>query len=359
MNIQDLKDQAGRLIIAGFEGTTLPSEIGYAAESGCLGGIVLFKRNVETPAQVQAMLFELQARSPKGKHLIIAVDQEGGRVARLQEPLTVLPPARRFGEINNPDLTRTAGKLVGAELSSLGFNMNFAPVLDVNTNPDSPIIGDRAYGDNVETVIKHGFAFAQGLCKGGVNPCAKHFPGHGDASVDSHLDLPLVEHDRARLEQIELEPFAAWARTGLGPIMTAHIVFSSLDPDNPATSSRAILTKELRERLHFGGVVLTDDLEMGAVNSAGGTAAVAIKAIMAGANGLLICRNDDLRTEVIATLAHQASVNPVLAARMISSEAKLATLIKPPGPTPDINWIDSKEHNRLKNAFYKSLSNVS
>lgn len=352
----DEKALAGRVIIAGFEGTSLPSHILDDLAGGSLGGIVLFSRNIESPEQVATLLAEARAQCPPDRPPIAAVDQEGGRVVRIREPLTVLPCARELAAAGDTDLTHRAGRLVGLELRALGFTLNFAPVLDVDTNPDSPVIGDRSYGREVGQVIGHGFAFARGLRDGGVHPCAKHFPGHGDAEADSHLSLPTVHHDRERLEAVEMEPFAAWARTGLGPIMTAHIVFPALDPDAAATTSRRILTVELRERMGFGGPIITDDLEMGAIGELGGPAAAAVATIKAGAHGLLVCRSEGVRAEVVAALASQANADPAFAGKLEHAANKLSTLGLFHGPAVGPDWIGSDSHLEMRQTLMNQLT---
>jgi len=346
---------AGRVIVAGFDGCDLPGDLVSELGDGALGGIVLFRRNIGDRRQVAALLEEARAAAPPASPPIAAVDQEGGRVVRLGEPLTVLPAARAIGAAGRPDLTEQAGALVGAELCALGFTMNLAPVLDVDTNPASPVIGDRSFGPEPAPVIEHGLAFARGLRSGGVWPCAKHFPGHGDAGVDSHRALPRVDHDGERLERVELEPFRAWARAGLGPVMTAHVVYAALDPDHPATRSSRILVGVLRERLRFVGAVLSDDLEMGAVSDSGGAAETALLASRAGVDGMLVCRDPAVRHEVRTILARAARSEPALASRLERAGAALAALARPPGPARAADWIGSDTHRREQARILEAL----
>jgi beta-N-acetylhexosaminidase len=347
MQIADVERLAGRVVIAGFDGFALPTDLRRAARDAALGGIVLFGRNVESPSQVAALLGELRNAATDDVRPIAAIDQEGGRVVRVREPLTVLPPARRFGEVDDPELTRRAGLLVGRELRALGLTLNLAPVLDVDTNPASPVIGDRSYGPNPETVARHGLAFARGLVAGGVYPCAKHFPGHGDAVLDSHLALPRVEHDAHRLQSVEVAPFAAWAHEAPGPVMSAHVVFPALDAESPATVSQKILTGLLREQLGFDGAVLTDDLEMGAIGEVGGPAEAAVSALDAGADGLLVCRSAEVRGAVIQAIARAAVDRPRLARRLDRAAGRLRRLGSPTGAGPGAAWIGSPEHLKL------------
>ncbi|MBN2344661.1 MAG: beta-N-acetylhexosaminidase [Deltaproteobacteria bacterium] len=354
---QEYKELAGRTIIAGFEGTALPSYLASEIEAGELGGVILFSRNVESAEQVKALLDEIHSRAPEGKRPLISVDQEGGRVVRIREPLTVLPPALQLGKPMGETASESAkdakriylaGKLVGHELRALGFSLNFAPVFDVNTNPDSPVIGDRSFGASPKEVVTYGLGFARGLRDGGVFPCAKHFPGHGDASVDSHLDLPTVHHDELRLMEIEVEPFAAWAKTGLGPIMTAHVMYPALDAAQPATMSRTILTGLLKERLHFDGAVITDDLEMGAITKGVGTTRAAVNTIRAGASGVLVCHTEALQHEVKTALIQEARMNTDFHLKLKKAVTRLAPLAYPAGPDIPFEWIGSDRHQRLR-----------
>lgn len=343
-----LKELAGRTIIAGFEGTALPPYLANEIEAGELGGIILFSRNVASIDQVYALCGEIRARAPEGKRPLICIDQEGGRVVRIREPLTVLPPALELARKLSPQEILLAGKLVGRELRALGITLNFAPVFDVNTNPDSPVIGDRAFGHTPESVIANGLAFARGLREGGVFPCAKHFPGHGDATVDSHLDLPTVDHDEKRLMEIEIEPFIAWARTRLGPIMTAHVRYPALDPEFPATMSRKILHTLLAERMHFDGCIISDDLEMGAITRGMGTTRAAIATLRAGASGILVCHTEALQQDVKAALVREAQINPDFETKLQKAVVRLAPLAYPVGPDIPFEWINSDAHHQLR-----------
>jgi beta-N-acetylhexosaminidase len=341
---------AGSLVLAGFEGLCLPTELKRLLKQDALSGIILFKRNVDSIEQVRAVNDTARSAvmSPgamSNASPIIAVDQEGGRVARIKAPLTHIPSARRFGEKNDPSLTKTAGLLVGRELSALGFTLNFAPVLDVDTNPASPVIGDRSYGDTPDTVIQHGLAFAEGLKAGGVMPCAKHFPGHGDAAVDSHLALPRVPHDSARLDVVEMSPFRAWSKAKLGPVMTAHVMYPALDAHCPATLSASIIEGELRHRIGFKGPVLTDDLEMGAMADFGGPGGAAVRAVRAGADGLLVCRMFEHVEAVIAGLAKEALDDSSFSSRLEKAALRLLSLRNL--PKGDLTFIGSSAHMSL------------
>lgn len=347
---------AGRVIIAGYEGESVPGDLKSALEDGALGGLVFFSRNFEGPEHLAEVIGSLP-RDESTPPPLLSIDHEGGRVQRLRAPLTRIPTARALGLARDPGLIEDLGRLVGLELRAVGLNLDFAPVLDVDTRPDSPVIGDRAFAGDPETVIRCGLAFARGLRAGGVHPCAKHFPGHGDAELDSHVDVPTVDHHLERLEKVELEPFAAWARTGLGPVMTAHVRYPALDPDRTATCSPAVI-ELLRKRLHFQGAILSDDLEMGAVAFEGGAPQAAVAAISAGVDGLLVCRSEEIRAFVIEELARRAEDTPSFAARLERAAGRLAALAPLPGRFPGSGWIGSRDHLARKDEVGRRMEKL-
>lgn len=286
-----VRQAAGQLLCVGFQGTKeLPAALSSALAAGRVGGTILFRRNVETPAQVAALTAQIhQAASHAIAAPFVAVDQEGGRVARLREPLTLIPPMRTLGSRNDAKLTSDISEMMATELSALGFNLNFAPVLDVDTNPDNPVIGDRAFSSDPEVVAKMGGAFIIGHQISGVIPCGKHFPGHGDTDTDSHLELPVLNHDGVRFEAVELVPFKKLIAHEIPMLMTAHIQVPALDTVHPATLSHAVMTRLLRDELRYDGVVVTDDLEMKAVADRYEVEEMIELGLRAGVDLFLIC----------------------------------------------------------------------
>jgi beta-N-acetylhexosaminidase len=278
-----------QLVLTGFAGTSLTAVTRRRLERLQPGGIVLFRRNVSSPAQLLRLTRDL--RGVLGRGALVAVDQEGGRVARLREPFTTWPPMRTLGVLRRLDLARQVGRTLGRELAAAGFNGDFAPVLDVDSNPTNPIIGDRSFAADPALVARLGVAFARGLEEGGVLPCGKHFPGHGHTALDSHLVLPEVGRSRRDLGRTELVPFRAAIRAGIPMLMTAHVLYSSLDAVRPATLSSAILRDLLRKQLHFDGVVVSDDLDMHALDGAGRVEDAALAALDAGCDWLLACQS--------------------------------------------------------------------
>ncbi|MCS6798730.1 MAG: beta-N-acetylhexosaminidase [Myxococcota bacterium] len=305
---------AGQVLWIGFHGRDPDARLLALARDGALGGIVLFRRNLGAPEHVAALVDAHVRACPDEAPPLVAVDQEGGRVARLGPPVLRLPAARVMGRLNSALVERAAATL-GRQLRALGFSADFAPVLDVDTRPDSPVIGDRAFGETPDAVIEAAGAFARGLRHAGILYCGKHFPGHGDAALDSHLALPVVLHDLARLEAVEIAPFAALCGD-LPMVMTAHVLYEALDPERPATLSRPILQGLLRERLGFRGLVVSDDLEMRAVADRWSVAQAAVLAVEAGCDALLVCSDVGVALQARDALASRAASDPWFASRL-------------------------------------------
>ena len=261
-----------------------------------------------------------------GRPILVGIDHEGGRVSRLGEPFTQFPAAAVVGRTGSPHLAYRQGIAMGEELRSVGIDVDFAPVLDVASNPHNPVIGDRSFGAHPRTVSRLGISMAHGLRRTGVVAVGKHFPGHGDTDVDSHLDLPVVRRRMAELDRIELFPFRRAIQGGIEALMIAHVVFTGLDAERPATLSRRILTELLRERLRFRGLLFSDDLEMKAISDRFAPSDAAILAIEAGADWLLACQTLDFAERAINGLARAAPHRPSLAARMEEAAGRIDAL---------------------------------
>jgi beta-N-acetylhexosaminidase len=311
----NLKSKIGQMIIGGFDGTTPPKPLTRIIKTHGLGGVILFKTNLQEPSQIAKLNNQLQRLSSLAP-LFIMIDQEGGRVSRLPPPFTKFPPCAFLGACNSYDLSYKQGQAIARELRAVGINMSLAPVLDVHTNPSNPIIGDRAFGAHPTLVAKLGLAMMVGLQDEGVIACGKHFPGHGDTSADSHRELPKVSHPLDRLMEVELRPFIHAIENRMPAIMTAHVIYTALDPEFPASLSRKIITKLLREALRFRGLVVTDDLHMKAVTDHHALVEAAIMAIAAGTDLLLICRDPELQMEVLEAL-HKAVRKGVIPEKQI------------------------------------------
>ena len=286
-----LHRRIGQLAVVGFDRTSPGAELRALAREFDLGGIILFKRNVESPEQVADLAAEAQQLAGESP-LWVGIDQEGGRVARMKRPLTEWPPMLTLGRAGDEALAGRFGAALAREMSAVGVSIDFAPVLDVLTSPNNPAIGDRSIDSRPDVVARLGAAVVRALQEGGVAACGKHFPGHGDTTVDSHLDLPIVEHSPERLREIDFAPFRAAIAAGVAGVMTAHLLVPAFDEANPATLSRAIVTGLLREELGFGGLVFTDDLDMKAISGRMTRERAVTSAVSAGCDVLLMCGTD-------------------------------------------------------------------
>ena len=291
MSPSALRRQIGQLLIAGFNGHQIPPELRSLAREFGLGGVVLFARNIAEPEQVAEVAYDA-ARLVPGVPAWVSVDQEGGRVARLKAPFTEWPPMATLGRSGDVKLAERFARALASELKAVGITLDYAPVLDIHTNPKNPVIGDRALAEKAEDVARLGSAIVRALQGEGIAACGKHFPGHGDTSTDSHVELPLVEHPPDRLRRVEFVPFKAAIEAGVATIMTAHVLVPSLDEKRPASLSRHIVTDLLRRELHYEGVILSDDLEMKAIAARYEVPEAAVMAIEAGCDGALICSGD-------------------------------------------------------------------
>jgi beta-N-acetylhexosaminidase len=297
--------RVGERFMVGFDGHAASPDVKRMIRDYGVGHVILFERNVDGPEQVADLVRELQSVARDAGHslpLLVAVDQEGGRVARLREPWTIWPPMRAVGRTGSEEIARRVGAALAAELLACGIRYDFAPDVDVDTNPQNPIIGDRSFGDDAGLVGRLGAALVRGLQEGGVAACAKHFPGHGDTDVDSHLELPAVDHARRRLDEVELPPFRKAIEAGVATIMTAHVLVRTLDDTVPATLSRRVVDGLLRREMKYDGVIVSDDLEMKAVATHWGVGPGAVKAAQAGCDLLPVCSSVDAQVQAIESV---------------------------------------------------------
>ncbi|MEO2207081.1 beta-N-acetylhexosaminidase [Paenibacillus pabuli] len=287
-----LEQKVGQLFMCGFHGQQVDEQITRLIEDYHVGGVIYFRRNVESVEQLTRLSAELQKMAAKSSELplMISVDQEGGMVARIdKDGITRVPGSMALGAAGNLDYTYQCARILGEQLKRIGIDMNLAPVVDVNNNVLNPVIGVRSYGENAEKVAAHGAAAIAGYQSQGIAATAKHFPGHGDTAVDSHLGMVTVPHEWERLEQVELLPFRQAIEAGVDAIMTAHVIFPAIEPEPiPATLSRNVLHGLLREQMGFKGIIITDCLEMHAISKPYGVAKAAVRAVEAGADLILV-----------------------------------------------------------------------
>jgi beta-N-acetylhexosaminidase len=274
--------------MVGFAGYTVPQDIRLLAREFDLGGVILFARNVEAPEQVAELSREVADLADE-LPLWVATDQEGGRVARLKDPFTVWPPMATLGRSGDEALTERFARALAAELTAVGISLDFTPVLDMHTNSANRVIGDRALSERAEDVARLGSIIIRTLQGEGVAACGKHFPGHGDTSADSHEELPVLDHPPDRIERVELVPFKAAIDADVSSILMAHVLIPSIDDARAATLSPRIVDGMLKRTLGFGGMVITDDLDMKAVSGTTGLGDAAVSAIEAGCDVALMC----------------------------------------------------------------------
>ena len=322
-----LEEKAGQVLMVGFRGKDAEGAR-PAIEKLKTGGVIYFARNTGYVAETAALSQSLQrlAESATGIPLLISADQEGGIVSRLTQGLPDMPGPMALGAADDEDLAFRVSRGIGIQLRAAGVNMDLAPVLDVNDNPENPVIGVRSFGSDPLRVAELGRAAVKGFLASGIAPVGKHFPGHGNTSVDSHLDLPVLDKSEEELRMTELRPFSAAIASGLPAIMTAHIVFRALDPDHPATMSQKVLEGLLRRTMGFQGVILTDCLEMNAVSMSPGTPRAAVLALKTGADLLLISHTWGLQEEALRQVVEAVRRGEVSEARLDEAVYRILSL---------------------------------
>jgi beta-N-acetylhexosaminidase len=303
-------------LLPGFAGTVLPRWLRNRLQAG-VGGVCLFANNISSPGQLRDLTDAIMAENP---YAIIAIDEEGGDVTRLFAAKGALFPGNAvLGRLDDVDITGETATAIGWSLRRAGCTVNFAPCVDVNTRSDNPVIGVRSFGSDAEQVARHGRAWVAGLQSTGVAACAKHFPGHGDTSQDSHVSLPVVNRSLDELRSRELLPFAAAIEAGCRVVMTSHVLVPQLDQNHPATMSRAVLHDLLRGELGFSGVIVSDALDMAGASGSTGMAAAAIAALRAGCD--LLClgtKNTDAQLADIEQAVSSAIANGTLESNRVS-----------------------------------------
>ena len=338
MTEDEIRELIGEVIVAGFDGTVVNEHAERLIVHHRVKNIILFKRNVESAEQVKALTTALQNLARQSGHLsplIICTDQENGIVRRVAPEVPGLPGNMAVAATYNAENAYTVGRETARELRYMGINMDLAPVLDVNNNPQNPVIGVRSYGEDSKQVAMFGVKMIQGLQASGVIACGKHFPGHGDTAVDSHLALPEISHPMTRLKTVELPPFMKAIEAGIDVIMTAHVVFSSIEPKHiPATLSKTVLTDFLRGELSYTGVVTTDCLEMNAISETIGVPEGAVQALLAGADLLMISHRLDRQEAAIEAIVKAVRDGRVPEERLKEAAGRVSRLrevrLKPP-----------------------------
>ncbi len=324
-----MMSKVGQLFFIGIQGTDLSDQEVDFIVTNNIGGVVLFDRNIESPEQLFRLCTEIQSlqeRMVEKLPLFIGIDMEGGRVHRLKPPFTQWPALKMVGDLDSTTLAFKFAQAMGRELSAIGINLDFAPCVDINTNPKNPVIGDRALGDTEALVSKLSSALVRGYIKSGLITCAKHFPGHGNTGVDSHLELPVEELTLEELNKRELLPFKKIFRARLDLVMTGHLMFKNIDPDNPVTFSKTFLKKILRDEIHYQGLVISDDLDMKALASHHSAEEIPVKALLAGCDLLLYCNEFEKPPIAIAAVERALKDHTLSMAQIDSSYQKIIKL---------------------------------
>ena len=344
-----VEQKVGQLLVAGIDGTQ-PGEDGAAAVADYqVGSIILFGRNVESAGQLAELTNGLKALNGDYIPLFLCVDQEGGRVDRMPAEVADLPPAHTFGSVYDAGLLQELGGTLGAQCAAFGFNMDFAPDMDVWSNPDNTVIGDRSYSSNPVHAANAAAWVAGGLAGEGVIAVGKHFPGHGDTATDSHVELPVVDKSKEEWLDSDAVPFWMAADSGVPAIMVGHILMPQLDPDYPASLSHTIVTELLRGELGFGNrVVCTDDLTMGALSNSYGLGEAAVLAVEAGCDLLLVCHRLDNLTAARDALLEAVDSGRISMERLDQSVFRILSLkleyglTNDPVPAPDVDALNAR-----------------
>lgn len=323
--MDELREKIGQMFMVGLASTSLTKEEISILGDCPFGGFILFKQNCSSAGQIQALCNSLW-KTAKDSPPLIAIDQEGGNAHRLPKPFTHFPAAARIGKRGDPALAYRAGRAAAVELALVGISVNFAPVLDVNSNPKNPVIGERSFASEPQQVIKFSEQWIQGTRDAGIIPCGKHFPGHGDTDKDSHLHLPSVDRDLKGLRAVELPPFVHACGNQIESLMTAHVLYRALDREFPATLSVKILTGLLREELRYDGVVFSDAMEMKAISDNYGDKEAGALCIRAGVDVLLYSRPMPSVIRAFEFLCTEAKNNPAIRDRVENSYRRILRL---------------------------------
>ncbi len=353
-----MKEKIGQLVIVGLDGYDIDDYAEQLIKKHYVGGFVLFKHNIKDAEQMLALINSLkQVNSVNKIPLFLSIDEEGGKVSRMPEEFIKIPSSKRIGQINNTQLAYRVGNIFGEELKALGLNMDFGPVLDINSNPKNPVIGDRSFGTDASIVSELGVQTMKGIQAQNIISVVKHFPGHGDTSVDSHIGLPTVNADMERLNNFEFVPFNEAIKNKVDAIMIAHILLKKIDPDNPASFSKTIITDILRKHMKFDGIVITDDMTMGAVVNNYDIGESAVKSIIAGSDIVLICHENDKKEAVITAIKRAVETGLISPGRIDESVYRILRLKQKYGLSDIIvKSVEPQDINNKIRELFKDFS---
>ncbi|MBO9596267.1 MAG: beta-N-acetylhexosaminidase [Cohnella sp.] len=322
-----LEEKIGQMIMIGVEGTTMDQTAERLIRESHAGGVIFYQSNFKQLGAAVKLVNDLKTANAKGAApLLLAVDQEGGKINRMPADFEAIPDSQTVGKSNDASMAKALGGLLADELRAMGLNLNFAPVLDINSNPKNPVIGVRSFGNNPDLVAKMGVAEMQGLQEAGVIAAVKHFPGHGDTSVDSHRELPVVGKSLEELQKFEWVPFRSAIEGGAEVVMAAHILFPRIDNETPASLSKVIIGDQLRGTLGFNGVVITDEMTMGAIANNYGIVNGSLKAILAGSDIVMVAHDYAKMQSVFSKLLKSAKDGTLPKARIDESVRRILSL---------------------------------
>lgn len=325
INEMTLDEKIGQMVLSGFNGTDFNGELDTLINDLKVGGVILFSRNIEDSKQLKKLNLDIEEAN-KNIPVFISIDEEGGRVNRLAKNIKRFESAKSIGDKGDIKYAYENGKEIGKTLKEHKINMNFAPVLDIYSNSKNTVIGDRAFGDNEKIVETMGIATMKGLKDGNVIPVIKHFPGHGDTEVDSHIGLPVVEKSIDQLYDFELVPFKKAIESGADAVMVSHILMKQIDDKNPATLSYNLITRILRNDMEFSNVIITDDMCMKAITNRLSVEEASIKSIKAGSYIILIGSDVNKTKSVIEKIKLAVERNEISEKRIYESVYRILKL---------------------------------
>ena len=352
-----LKEKVGQMIIVGFEGYDANPKVSSMIKDNHVGGIILYNRNIKDDKQLVTLNNKLKTLNKDNKlPVFISADHEGGRITRLPSKATVFPSNLTIGKKDSPKMSREIGSVLGSEMKAYGFNLDFAPVADIYSNPKNTVIGDRSFGTDYQTVSRLSAATMKGIKSSGVEPVVKHFPGHGDTDVDSHEDMPVLYKSINELKSFELKPFENAVNQGADMMMVSHIKLPKIDKTGrPASLSHEVTTDILRNDMGFNGVIITDDLEMGAISKYYGTGDAAVKAIRAGSDMVLVCHTYESQSKTIDAIT-EAVKNGQISEKRIDESVKRIAMLKQKYNLSDEPTSMKNVDKYVGNAEHKSIA---
>lgn len=323
-----IEEKIGQMLMFGFEDIQVNDETRKLIDDYHVGGVILFKKNITGSQQLLDLNNQIKEINSGHNNIpiFISVDEEGGLISRMPSEIINLPDSKDIGDSHRSELAYQVGEAIGERVSSFGFNMTMAPVLDINSNPANPVIGKRAFGDNKEIVSEMGIEEMKGIQSQNIIPVVKHFPGHGDTDVDSHLGLPVVNHGLEKVRQMELVPFQNAVNQQADMTMVAHLLLPEIDSKYPSSLSKNVITNILREELKFNGVVITDDMTMGAIIENYDIGEASIKAVQAGNDIVLVAHGYENKVKVVNSLINAVKDGTISEARIDESVERILHL---------------------------------